>query len=291
MSFVTIEAVLGSAVATSGTFAVTYPDGYDAGAFQNGVAHKFSTPASNFDAPGDFTIAFGATQATITWLGATTLPAGTPVWVQLDIGGSDADVDISAVKRTNYVQPVVVDLGAPDTADADGVCASQAITAAGTGTIAGALASSGVATFDQPRNVVAAWTGTAVMTVTGTDEYGSVLVESSASGTALAGKKAFKTITAVDASADVTSATVGSGDVLGLPVHLPSVAMSLAEIEDGAAATAGTYAAGISVASTPTTGDVRGTYNPDTACDGSAQFSLILALPDPDYLGLAQYAA
>jgi len=37
------------------------------------------------------------------------------------------------------------------------------------------------------RNVVAAWTGTAVMTVTGLDMYGNVVVEASASGTSLTG--------------------------------------------------------------------------------------------------------
>src|SRR3546814_2228644 len=61
-----------------------------------------------------------------------------------------------------------VNLGAPLTADADGVCASQAITAAAGGTINGAFATGGVATFDVPRNVVAAWTTAAVLPVTGT---------------------------------------------------------------------------------------------------------------------------
>src|SRR3546814_11170811 len=74
-----------------------------------------------------------------------------------------------------------VNLGAPLTADADGVCASQAITAAAGGTINGAFATGGVATFDVPRNVVAAWTTAAVLTVTGTDAYGNALVDSSAS--------------------------------------------------------------------------------------------------------------
>src|SRR3546814_17307616 len=61
-----------------------------------------------------------------------------------------------------------VNLGAPLTADADGVCASQAITAAAGGTINGAFATGGVATLYVPRNVVAAWTTAAGLTVTGT---------------------------------------------------------------------------------------------------------------------------
>lgn len=291
MSFKVVKTTLASAVATSGTFNVSYPDGVDAGAFQHGVSHKLATPAKEYSAPGDFTVAFGASNITITWLGAATLAAETNVWIQLDEGGSDdGDVDISVALRTNYCPTLVVQLGAPDAADADGVCASQAITSAGTGTIAGALASGGVATFDQPRNVVAAWTGTAVMTITGTDEYGNVVKESSASGTSLAGKKAFKTITAVDVGANVTGATVGTGDVLGLPVFLPNGALVLAELEDGAAATAGTLVAGVTAAATATTGDVRGTYDPNSAANGSKEFSLVVALPDPSYLGLAQYA-
>ena len=49
----------------------------------------------------------------------------------------------------------------------------------------------------------------------------------------------------------------------------------------GAAPTAGTIVAGVTTAggSTATTGDVRGTYDPNAACDGSKVFELILALP------------
>lgn len=54
-------------------------------------------------------------------------------------------------------------IGAPDAADADGVAASQSVGAGASFTVNGALASGGVATFDVPRNVVAAWTDTAVV--------------------------------------------------------------------------------------------------------------------------------
>ena len=82
-------------------------------------------------------------------------------------------------------------------------------------------ASGGVATFDVPRNVVAAWTTTAVLTVTGT-EYGKVVVESAASGTSMTGKKAFKTVTGVAASTAVTLAAGARATCSALPAFLPA---------------------------------------------------------------------
>jgi hypothetical protein len=176
-----------------------------------------------------------------------------------------------------YVYDIV-----PDAPDADGVIASQAITAAGgpaTG-INGALASGGVATFDVPRGVVAAWTGTATMTVTGTDMYGRAQSETSGSGTSFAGKKAFKTITAVAVSADVTGATVGTGDVLGLPFRVTDGGYLVRVGWDGAMAdNAGTFvAADATSPATATTGDTRGTFDPSSAANGTRRLVIAMAL-------------
>lgn len=294
--FKTAETTLSAAVAQDGTFDVSYPAGTDAGSFLGGKGHKLWAAGLQtlFDyGSSGFTMSFGASNITVTYKGATTIPANTRVQVQLGMLGSDSreiEVRLGDAKRTSVMTPVVVNLGAPDTADANGVCESQAITAAGTGSLDGALVTGGVAEFDVPRNVVAAWTNTAVMTVTGTDEYGNTIVESSASGTSMAGKKAFKTITAVDVSANVTGATVGTGDVLGLPILLPQTGLVVREMEDGAAPTAGTLVAGVNSAATATTGDVRGTYDPNSACNGSRAFSLLAYVEDPSDLGVAQYA-
>jgi hypothetical protein len=296
MSIITVEKTLASAVATSGTFTVAYPTGTNAGTFAGGWAHKMYAAGlqAEFASPAGFTVAFGTAEITVTYLGATSLPADSRVTMEFDTAGGDFDSgDLNDVNRTTKMSGGIlsVNLGAPDAADADGVCASQAITAAGTGTIAGALATGGVATFDVPRNVVGAWTNTAVMTVTGTDEYGNVVVENSASGTSMAGKKAFKTITAVDVSANVTGATVGTGDVLGLPVFLARTGDVIKELEDGATATAGTLVAGATATATATTGDVRGTYDPNSAADGAKAFTLLVAYGDPKNMrGAAQYA-
>lgn len=229
-----ITHTLSADVATSGTFDVSYPTGRSAGNYRGGFKHKLFANMTLFNAPGDFTVSFGASNITITWLGATTLPAGATVGVEFDIYGEDQPEKAIVPDNVVKAQVVRIDLGAPDTADADGVCASQSGTASTAMTINGALAANGVATFDVPRNVVAAWTGTAVLTITGKDEDGNTVVESSASGTSHTGKKAFKTVTSVVPSANITGATVGSGVVLGLPAFVPSSGYVLGEMEDGA---------------------------------------------------------
>ena len=166
-----------------------------------------------------------------------------------------------------------VDLGAPVAASANAISLSQSVTGGVAALLNGALGG----TLDVPRNVVAAWTNTAVCTVTGTDVYGRTLVESSASGTSMTGKKAFKTITSVVFSASVTSATVGTGDVLGLPYRIGGKFDILAAYADTTADIASaTVVAGDATTPSATTGDVRGTYDPNTACNGSVRFRLWL---------------
>lgn len=63
------------------------------------------------------------------------------------------------------------------------------------------------------------------------------------------------------------------------------------EIEPAAnALTSGTLVLADGTEATSTTGDVRGTYDPETACDGDQSFALLVALPDPGDQGVAQYA-
>lgn len=295
MSFKKVEASAGSAIATNGTQVFSYPAGTNAGSFA-AFGHKLWVDKFQrlLESPADFTVAFTSV-ITVTYKGATTIPAGARLAAQFNIlGEDDGDPEIAPkIDGVAELAVVKVSLGAPIVGDADGVSASQGVTV-GTSPLAlinGALTSGGVATFDVPRNVVAAWTGTSVLTVKGTDVNGKAITESSASGTSLAGKKAFKTVTSASFSADVTSATIGTGNVLGLPVFLPGTAYILKELQDGAAATAGTVVAGVSTAATATTGDVRGTYVPNATPDGAKVFDLILALGDPDYKGVAQYSA
>lgn len=295
MSFKTAEVTVSAEVASGGTITFSYPSGTDSGTFSGAYAHKMWAAGHQkmYSAPADFTVSFGASSITVTYNGSTAIPANTRVQAQFDMLGAD-DRELSTdVANTNGILPLtpyVINLGAPDVADADGVCASQSGTAATAMTINGALASGGVATFDRPRNVVGAWTTNAKLTITGTDEYGNVVVETTASaGTSHTGKKAFKTVTSVVPDTNITSATVGSGDVLGLPVALPQKGLVVGEMEDGAAPTAGTLVAAVRSTASATTGDVRGTYDPNSACDGSKAFELLALLPDPTDKGVAQY--
>lgn len=191
--------------------------------------------------------------------------------------------------------PFYVSLGTPALADADGVSASASVTGGANAVIGGALASGGAVTMDATygRNVVAAWTNTAVVTVYGTDWLGRSIVESSASGTSFTGNKAFKTVTRVVFSADVTSATVGSGAKLGIPFRISSK-NQIAVRMDGAADAATVVAAVDTSPATATTGDVRGTITTNTALNGSKEVSVFYF--DLDHtskegaFGVAQYA-
>jgi len=293
---------LASAVANAGTFTASYPDGTNAGAFaafghrlvSEGLQATFAQDA------GKMSVAFGASNITVTNSSGETIPASTNVILQLNqVGQNDRNQVLATFDDRRRMVPApttLVTLGAPATADADGICESQAVVVATTplavldGVQSDLYLGSHVQ-LDVPRNVVAGWTGTAIITITGKDEYGVTTVERSASGVALTGKKAFKMIDSVSFSANVTAATVGFGDVLGLPFYLGTSALQvLQERQDVAIATAGTFVAGVQTAATATTGDVRGTYDPNAACDGLKSFSLLIVSADPKYRGADQYA-
>lgn len=296
--FKNVEHVLTAAVATSGTFTVGYPSGTVAASFA-GFGHKMFIDGLQVHgvSPTLFTLAFGASNITVTYKGATTLPIGCRVNLQLNQHGADKNNQFDPLDPTQIhncaLAPVVrIDLGAPIAADPNGLVEGYTGDA-GAITMDGALVSNGVAVLDVPRNIVVDSGGadTAVITITGTDVYGVAMTESiTLNGTtAVAGKKAFKTVTGISAGAAVANgAFIGTGDVLGLPVFLPNLANVIKESEDGAAPTAGTVVAGVSSVATATTGDVRGTYDPNSACNGSKAFVLYAALPDPTYKGVAQ---
>jgi len=410
--FKTSETVAGSPIATSGTKTFSYPAGTSQGSFA-AYGHKMWVDKFQrlLSSPSDFTVSFGASEITVTYLGATTIPTGARLNAQFNIEGIDDNADAGEavnaanIKRTAIGSVARVTLGSPIAADADGYCVSQNLSSAGvfsvSGTAAAAIAAAALAGVSTvPRNVVASWTGTAVLTVTGKDEYGNTMKESSGSGTSFTGKKAFAQVTDIAVSANVTSLTVGTGNVFGLPAFLsheanvinvkegsvvydkaqkvmlgvtsPSLAdagqvyavspiaghlvdawavtntvvatadagitiktaggtagtITIAlsgtavgvvdqvgalsntavaaggtvEFENDAAASAGiadyvaviepggTLVAGVSSAATATTGDVRGTYAPLATPDGQTEITLLIAEPDPTYLGVSQYA-
>lgn len=296
MTHKVIQGALSSSVADAGTFTVDYPDRespetgkYCEGDFHLAVGHKLMMNGSLLSSPEDFSVAIGGTNITITNKSGATWADKSAYYLEMQQAGKAVyrdNVTGARVNRIARADTFVIPLGSPDVADADGICASQGVTSGVAALLNGAVGT----TLDVPRNVVGAWTNTAICTVVGKDEYGVTMSEASASGTSMTGKKAFKTITSVTFNATVTGATIGTGDVLGLPVFLPSIGCVLKELQDAAVATAGTPLAGdlTSGGATTTTGDVRGTYDPNAACDGEKNFTLIVALPDPGYLGTTQ---
>lgn len=202
---------------------------------------------------------------------------------------------------------VLVDLGAPITLDANGLIAAATgtelpntetvtyvfATQGGTSPLDGAN-TTGV--LDKPRNVTAVATHASsvvamTIVVTGKDEYGAPLVESlaiPATGTsqAVAGLKAFKEVDsiAITAAADAEANTLdmGWGDVLGLPYRLGFRADILAIYQDATLENSSTVvAADATDPATATTGDVRGTVVPTTACDGTNVYKVWMKIHDP----------
>lgn len=244
-AFKITEHTIGTQVVETGTFVVSYPTNRDAGFYRNAFGHRIVTETGDlYKHPEDFTVSHGATGMTVTWANARTLTVGTLLYVQFNENADQAfQNEARAVRRRDIYRakqlvPMRIDLGAPDVLDADGYCVSQDLTAAGVFSVsataaAAILAAALVGTADVPRNVVAAWTTTAILTITGTDEYGQTMVEKSASGTTLTGKKAFKTVTNIATSASITALTVGTGDVIGLPIHVPTVSNLRRELQSG----------------------------------------------------------
>lgn len=187
------------------------------------------------------------------------------------------------------VSPVYLYDIVPVALDADGIAAAQAVAGAGNLTLNGALASGGTVTLDVPRAVEIdssnAGDTTQTATVYGTDVYGNAMTETIAFNgtTAVAGQKAFKTVTRVAISAALAgNANVGTTDVFGLPFRVDSRNYCLTAW-NGAFVTTGTFAAAdVTSPATATTNDVRGTYLVPDAADGTKRLTLWMYIEDAD---------
>lgn len=287
-----IEGRLSAQVLNGGTFTVAYPRGTNKGTFFGGVGHNVLIANNLYLVPDGIALTFGADEITVTNNTGATLGAGTNYRLELDVPSGKG---ISGIDRCVAATVIWCNLGAPKAADADSIAASQTPADAGALTIDGALASNGIATLDMARNVTitaAANDSARTFTVTGKDEYGVLMVEEigGPNATIAQGKKAFKTVDSVEVDAATAGAiTVGHGDVLGLPFFLADSDFVLKEMQDGTALTNGTFVAGDTATPTATTGDVRGTYDPNAATNGSLSFRLVAAITDESYKGQAQF--
>lgn len=213
------------------------------------------------------------------WMGAATGPQ-TAGWAN---GGNPGVIGrgVGPLGRT-YIFDIV-----PEAKSATAVCAAQAVAGAGNATINGASATAGVATFDYARTVNVDSTNagdtTQTVTVTGTDYYGQLQTETIAMNgtTAVAGQKAFKSIIQVAVSAALAgNLTVGNEDVFGLPYRVTDAGYLIGVGWAGALARdAGTFAAADTTSpATATTNDVRGTYAPSSAANGSRRLVIAIGL-------------
>ena len=238
-----VRGTLPADVANAGTFTVSYPTGTSKGSFVNSpVHHTLFINGNKYVAPADFTVTFNANASNITVTNAagTTWPAGATYQLGLDKMGPDSYRDGIPANKVKQVQGglYMVNLGSPNVLDRDGICLSQNPTGAGNLTIAGALASGGVATLDVPRTltVYAAGNETSyTFTAYGTDEYGVSIRETMTgpnNGTTY-GLKAFKTVTRVAVSGDSGAVEIGTADRLGLPSAIKSVSQVMAEFKNG----------------------------------------------------------
>ncbi len=198
--------------------------------------------------------------------------------------------------------PTLYEFGVVATAVATAICAAQAVAGAVDLNINGTLASGGVATNDIARGIraVSANAGdtTQTLTITGTDIWGDAVKERiTLNGTTIVnGKKAFKTVTKVTASAATAgNISVGNTAILGLPFKLAKkgdcfrvTANGVDEFASATVVVADTNTA------TLTTGDVRGTILPNTAPNGSVEFQTIFFVRDPStrdtLTGVAQFS-
>ena len=194
------------------------------------------------------------------------------------------------VKAMQYASEVAypsgvyrVDFGMPSVADVDLIVDEVALTsgAAHTGTllvtdlITNTSSYKGAA-FGRNVTITSGAACTRVATITGFDYLGQKITETiTFNGAAtVSGKKAFARILSVSISSEANTPTVsvGSGDVLGLPY---ASVRALSEEADGAlVSTVGTLVGPVLTdPQTATTGDPRGTFDPQTTIDGSKRIT------------------
>ncbi len=151
------------------------------------------------------------------------------------------------------------------------------------------IAGVSVLQLDVPRAVsVTTGAGTPTsrnFTVSGVDYYGQpmseVIASSAVASTTVNGKKAFYQISGITVSGGtVVAVTIGTTDIIGLPVRVTNVAY-VASVKSNStlAQDAGTFVAADTATATTTTGDVRGTYVPATASNGIVRTVMGILLP------------
>ena len=295
-------------LADAATLVFNLPTGFSSNSMLLSNRHEMDISGTLLTAPEDFTIAFGATTATITNRTGTTFRTGQAAELRIDVDGDqmamkdNADTNQRVPLTSTPVTLVKIDIGTPLVADVDGI-ASEKITTASNATgsfIILTPISSGGFDMDSPtgRNVTVdsdnVGDTTQTIRVTGLDTLGNEVTEDIAlSGTtAVAGKKAFSLV--LSARSLLTSAlptetpvdtagvvVIGFGGVFGLTSRLNNEAHQIQdEFLDDTSVVTGTFVVGSLVPETPTSPDVRGTFSPATVANGSNTYTLYMRVVD-----------
>jgi hypothetical protein len=234
---------------------------------------------------GTYTVSASSTASSTTITAHTNVPLDNPSPMSLGIG---------PLGRI-YVWDIV-----PQAVVTNNIAATQTPAGAGSltltaGTSVKSVTNASGATvlqLDCPRAVqLTTASGTIVtsrtITVSGFDYYGQAMSEAIATGTTssavanVAGKKAFFQISGITISGALPVAiTVGTTNVLGLPVRVFNVSyVASVKSNNTLAQDAGTFVAADTATATTTTGDVRGTYVPATASNGIVRTTMGILLP------------
>jgi hypothetical protein len=200
---------------------------------------------------------------------------------------SPMDLGVGPLGRI-YVWDVI-----PQTLNTAAIAASQTPAAAGALTLTAGASTKSVVRSDgttviqldcaRAVSVTLAASGTPrAYTVSGYDYYGQPMTEqiTSVANATTPGKKAFYQIVSVVGAGGGSgqALTVGTTDVIGLPIRVVDAGyVASVGWANTLARDAGTFAAAVTTAATATTGDVRGTYVPSTATNGSSRIIMSIA--------------
>jgi len=216
------------------------------------------------------------TSTTLTFSGDGTLNDPSPM-----------DLGVGPLGRT-YVWDCV-----PQALQTTNIAASQTASGAGAVTLTAGTSSKSVVRADgttviqlnTPRALQINTSTTArTITISGYDYYGQPMTEAitvATAGTPKFGQKAFYQIASATINGSATAVTIGTSDVLGIPVRVIDAGYIVkVGWNNTLAQDAGTFAAAdMTNPATNITGDVRGTYKPSTASDGQKRLVMTIALP------------
>lgn len=305
MSFEILTVTPSSAVATNGTIAFTISPIANGGQFIYQGKHTAYAEGlqSNLTFPTDFSLSLSGATLTLTYLGTTSIPAGTAVKLQLDLPGGDNYLasgpstlyDAYGNFRGTTAGLFRLSFGAPAAASATAVVNASARAGTVTTTYTNPVV------LDIPRTLAvksSTTDTTQVVTVKGLDEYGVAVTENfTLNGTtAVVGNKAFKKVISdkndLALAGNLSIGTNAGG--WGFPFFIPggttaAIGYVVKEIYDGTAPTAGTVIGGDLTLATATTKDVRGVYNPNGTANGAHIWELLIMASDSSAKGVPQF--